>query len=292
MRACRANFSPLLSLYDDPEGKLASLLSRVALDEPLVSFQATQSDMPDPGQAHNLWTITDQEMQREITEFFSSRPIYVADGHHRYETALTYLQERAAHSDGDGLPAGGFQYVLMELVNLSDKGLIILPLHRLVRGIAPSRLMGLMKTLKELFSVGSAPSTPDGCQLTPDSCLGVLGLDCSSLVLLNRRAEVSLDAMMPHNKSQTYREFAVSILNHVILDAILGGPKGLDISYTVDLKEAHRQITERRYQLAFLLPPPKPEIVKRVADARDRLPTKSTYFYPKVPAGLVINSLD
>jgi uncharacterized protein (DUF1015 family) len=76
------------------------------------------------------------------------------------------------------------------------------------------------------------------------------------------------------------------------LDAVLSGAKGLDVSYTVDFKEAYQQIKGGKYQLAFLLNPPQPEMVKAVADAQDRMPSKSTYFYPKVPAGLIINSLD
>jgi uncharacterized protein (DUF1015 family) len=98
--------------------------------------------------------------------------------------------------------------------------------------------------------------------------------------------------MMPGNRSQAYREFGVSILNHIILDAVLSGAKNLDIAYTVDFREAYQQIKDGRYQLTFLLNPPQPEMVKAVADAQDRMPSKSTYFYPKLPAGLIINPLD
>jgi uncharacterized protein (DUF1015 family) len=111
-------------------------------------------------------------------------------------------------------------------------------------------------------------------------------------VVLKKRQDVSLETMMPGNRSHAYRDFGVSILNHIILDKVLSRVEDLDITYSVDLKEAQEQIREGKYQLAFLLRPPQPEMVKAVADAQDRMPRKSTYFYPKLPAGLVINPLD
>jgi uncharacterized protein (DUF1015 family) len=96
---------------------------------------------------------------------------------------------------------------------------------------------------------------------------------------------------MPGSRSQAYRDFSISILNHVILDNILGFPSKEDVAYTIDWKEAYQQIKEGKYQLAFLANPPQPEAVKAVADAQDKMPSKSTYFYPKLPAGLIINPL-
>jgi uncharacterized protein (DUF1015 family) len=305
MRACRANFSPLFSLYHDSEQKVASILSRVAQEKPLISFQAkpvVETSVPSPlkgeyhgdgAEAHTLWAITDPEIKRELSQFLSSHPIYIADGHHRYETALNYQQERAQEqSDSRKLSADGFQYVMMELVEFSDPGLVVLPLHRLVRGIASSILVGLGDQLRNFFTLESVPLKADTCQLPSSSCLGILGLQPGSLVVLKKRQDVSLDALMPTNRSPAYREFGVSILNHIILDKLLGLTSKEDVAYTMDFKEACQQIKEGKYQLAFLLNPPQPEMVKAVADAQDRMPSKSTYFYPKLPAGLIINPLD
>jgi hypothetical protein len=182
--------------------------------------------------------------------------------------------------------------VMMELVDFSDPGLVVLPLHRLVRGIAPSILTQVGDRLRNFFVLESVPLKAGDCQLPADSCLGILGLQPGALVVLKRRQDISLETMMPDNRSQAYREFDVSILNHIILAKVLSGVRDLDIAYTVDLKEAYQQTKERKYQLAFLLNPPQPEMVKAVADAQDRMPSKSTYFYPKLPAGLIINPLD
>jgi uncharacterized protein (DUF1015 family) len=290
MRACRANFSSLLSLYHDSEQKIAPILSHIAQEKPLMSLRAKQNNLPDSNEAHTIWAITDPEIKRELSQFLSSQPLYIADGHHRYETALAYQQERAKEQSVTGKEA--FQYVMLELVDFTDPGLVVLPLHRLVRGIAPSILGGLEDQLRNFFVLDSVPLKAGDCQLPANSCLGILGLQAGSLIVLNRRQDISLEAMMPGNRSQAYLEFDVSILNHVILDKGLSGAKDLDVAYTVDLKEAYQQIKEGKYQLAFLLNPPQPEMVKAVADAQDRMPSKSTYFYPKLPAGLIINPLD
>jgi uncharacterized protein (DUF1015 family) len=333
MRACRANFSPLFSLYHDSERKVTPILSHVAQKKPLMSLRVPilsgRSNLPGSNEVHILWVITEPETKRELSQFLSSQPLYIADGHHRYETALTYQQERTKEqSDSfdssviatlNGVKRkqsltgkGAFNYVMIELVDFSDPGLLVLPLHRLVRGIAPSALAELEKQLENFFTLEFVSLSEDS--LAPCHCersalfviaseakqshrsqgivLGVLGLHAGALVLLRRRQDISLEAMMPGNRSQAYREFGVSILNHIILDAVLSGAKDLDVAYTVDLKEAYQQIKEGKYQLAFLLNPPQLKMVKAVADAQDRMPSKSTYFYPKLPAGLIINPLD
>ncbi len=309
MRACRANFSPLLSLYQGSERKIASILSETSRAKPMIETSvlspSTGGGQDEGGEAHTLWAISEPEIKRELSQFLSSQPLYIADGHHRYETALTYQQERAKEqSDSFDFSViasgakqsltgkGAFNYVMLELVDFSDPGLVVLPLHRLVRSIAPSILGGLEDQLRNFFVLESVPLKAGDCQLPADSCLGILGLQPASLVVLKRRQDISLEAMMPGNRSQAYRQFNVSILNHIILDKMLGLTSKENVAYIVDLKEAYQWIKEGKYQLAFLLNPPQPEMVKAVADAQDRMPSKSTYFYPKPPAGLIINPLD
>jgi uncharacterized protein (DUF1015 family) len=270
-----------------------------------MSLRAKRSNLPDSNEAHTLWAITELKIKRELSQFLSSQSLYIADGHHRYETALNYQQERAQEQSDSSVIASGakqsvtgkeaFQYVMMELVDFSDPGLVVLPLHRLVRNTVPSILMKMGDQLRKFFVLESVPlkaGSPDALILSVDSCLGILGLQPGSLVVLKQRQDISLEAMMPGNRSRAYREFGVSILNHIILDKLLGLTSKENVAYTVDVKEAYQQIKEGKYQLAFLLNPPQPEMVKAVADAQDRMPSKSTYFYPKLPAGLVINPLD
>ena len=297
MRACRANFSPLFSLYQDSEQKIASILSEACRAKPMVETSILSASMGkglgEGVEAHTLWAITDPKIKQELSQLLSSQPVYIADGHHRYETALDYQQEREQEQSITG--RGAFNYVMMELVEFSDPGLVVLPLHRVVRGIESAILMGLGDRLRSFFALQSVPleaSSSKASGLPTDSCLGILGLQRGSLVVLKKHQDISLEATMPGNKSQAYRAFGVSILNHIILGDVLSGAKDMEIAYTVDLEEAREQIREGKYQLAFLLHPPQAEMVKTVADAQDRMPRKSTYFHPKLPAGLVINSLD
>ncbi len=311
MRACRANFSPLFCLYQDSEQRIASILSEASRSKPVLEIAApsvsTGEGDGEGAEAHVVWVITDPEIKLELGQLLSSHRIYIADGHHRYETALTYQQERIHQQSSSSVIAGeakqclngkgAFSYVMMELVDFSDPGLVVLPLHRLVRGILPSSLKSLGNRLRDFFTVEYVrlnTGVPDASssRLPADSCLGILGLQRGSLVVLRKRQDVSLEVMMPRSKSQPYREFGVSILNHVVLDSVLGEAKDLEMAYTVDLEEADQQIREGKYQLGFLFRPPQLGTVKAVADAQDRMPRKSTYFYPKLPAGLVMNLLD
>ncbi len=313
IRACRANFSPLFALYQDLEQEVASLLAEVVKDGPIISLQLAEalsevkgkrSNLPDSGESHDIWAITEPKLKQKLSQFLSTQALYVADGHHRYETALTYQRERT-----QTLPSitgeEAFNYTMMTLVEFSDPGLVILPIHRLVRGIAPAALTGLKSQLEKFFALEFVPLTealschsehseePRPFASIPDMVLGILGLQAGSLVVLRRRRDISLEAMMPGNYSQIYKRFDVSVLNHIILNKMLGFTAGNEeIAYTVDVTEAYQQIKEGKYQLAFLVSPPQPEIVKAVADAQDRMPRKSTYFYPKFPAGLIINPLD
>jgi uncharacterized protein (DUF1015 family) len=290
-RTCRASFSPLFCLYHDSGGRVAAILSGISREKPLVSMCAEPSNLPETNKVHLLWAITNQEKKRELSRLLGSVPLYIADGHHRYETALTYCRERTQEESRTGREA--FNYVMMELVDFSDEGVVVLPLHRLVRGAKPALLAKLRDQLSEFFAVDSVALEADNCQVPAGSWLGVLGLQPGLMVILKKRNDVSLDAMMPVDRSRAYREFAVSMLNHVVLDRMLGGTNNLEVTYTVDSKEAYQKVIEQgEYELAFLLTPPKPEAVKAVADAGDRMPRKSTYFYPKVPAGLIIYSLE
>jgi uncharacterized protein (DUF1015 family) len=234
--------------------------------------------------------VTDDETKRQLGKILSSERIYVADGHHRYETGLTYRQERTKERSATGHEA--FDYVMVELIEFSDPGLVVLPFHRLVRGILPSTLMSFGDRLKDFFTVESVGLRTDDLHLPVDGCLAILGLRADSSIVLKKRQGVSFEAMMPDNRSQAYREFGVSILNHIVLDRALGGAKDLEVAYTVEPEEAWQKIAGGAYQLAFLLHPPRLKTIKAVADAQDRMPRKSTYFHPKLPAGLVINPLE
>ncbi len=289
LRACQANFSPLFALYNDSKRQIIPILSDVSHETPIMRFG-------DSREGHVVWRITDTELQQEISHFFSTRPIYMADGHHRYETALNYQMERSS-ACASPMEDNAYNYVMMALVEFADPGLVVFPLHRLVRGLTSSILCRLKTQLEKFFIVDHWPLTSvllDKLQyeLPEGSSLVVLGLEPGYLLVLRRRQDVSLQSMMPGNRSQAYQDLNISLLNHVILEKTLGfSQNSKDVTYTVDISEAYQRINDKEYQLAFLLSSPSLETIKAITGTKEKMPRKSTYFYPKLLSGLVVHSL-
>jgi len=292
-----ANTSPILTLFDDGGGRVSSLLTLEAQKQPVISL------VSDTGDSHSVWAITEPEVIKQIGASLAHQPLYIADGHHRYESALTYQRERRACS---GAASGDeeFNFVMMTLVALSDPGLIILSPHRLVRGLSPAILSELKAKLESFFELEELPlSDPDvwqqvdaliDSQETDQTRFILVGLSPEHLVVLRLRDPGAVRQMIPYFHGELYSKLNVSILDHVILEEMLGLGSGQEnsLTFSYDRQEAVRKIADREYQLAFLLSPVKTELVKAIADGGERMPRKSTYFYPKPPAGLVFRRLD
>ncbi len=285
MRACAANFSPLFSLYEDPGQRVTKLLISQAKRKPLIDFT-------EAGETHKLWISSEPEFVQRISHFLAPKPIYIADGHHRYETALAYrdeIQQSTSLRNSDA----AFNFVMMTLVSFSDPGLIALPVHRLVRGIPSQTLAGFRNQLATFFDIDSLPLDETGLPEVRGATTSVLGLEPGSLTTLRLRQSVSLKNIMPEGHSEAYKKLNVSIVQHLIMENLLGSSGKTDgIAYTPDAEQARRQVESDEYQLAFLLNPIPVTTIKAIANANDRMPGKSTYFYPKLPTGLVINRLE
>ena len=294
--ACQANTSPIWALFEDQRQQVSALLTSPEPSKPIISLTSAS------GESHFVWAITEPGVVNQICNSLAHQPLYIADGHHRYESALTYQRERRACSSSESASTA-FNFVLMELVDFADPGLIILPPHRLVRGISKSRLDGLMAKLRSFFEIEELPlNVSDVWRQVDDSLTGetnqvrlvLLGLKAEHLFVLRLRDLVNASQMMPYFHCELYRRLDVSIVDHIILEKLLGLNSGREetiLGYSYDKQDALNKVLDQEYQLAFLLKPIKPELVKAIADAGDRMPRKSTYFYPKLPAGLVFNRL-
>jgi len=289
-----ANTSPVLAMYQDPDHQISSVLSEQERNEPL--FGCSHSG----GERHNLWAITDPSVLSQISTGLADQPIYIADGHHRYTSALTYRRERSAgspSSSGDE----AFNFVMMTLVDFADPGLVILPPHRLVRGISRPLLDGLVTRLEVFFeieewSLGISDVWRRIDDLLADTAttrLVFCGPSADHLSVLTLRDPSAISQIIPYFHSQLYQTLDVSIVDHVILDNLLelGSSDVSGITYSFDRQDAVEKVRSGDYQLAFLLRPVTPQLIKAVADNGDRMPGKATYFYPKAPAGLVLNRL-
>jgi uncharacterized protein (DUF1015 family) len=293
--ALQANTSPILALFEDRGRQVASLLAAQVKVEPEISGITAD------GERHQVWAITEAGVIGRLNRSLADQALYIADGHHRYESALIYRQQRSACSPsvaGDE----GFNFVMMTLVDFADPGLIVLPPHRLIRGVSRAKLGELMAGLQAFFTVESLPlATPDVWEQvdrfldtgTDEVRLVLFGQDSEHLYLLRLSDLAAAGRMMPYFHSELYKKLAVSVVDHVVLEELLGLGGATDdiIGYCYDKADAVQRVLDREYQLAFLLSPTPAGMVKAIADAGDRMPHKSTYFYPKAPAGLVFNRL-
>jgi uncharacterized protein (DUF1015 family) len=292
LAACQGNTSTVLAMYSDPHQVIADVISRQAQSKPVIDFI-------DPwGEGHKVWLIVDAESVAAIRREFAAQPVYIADGHHRYDSALTYRRERLAQNPGNN---EGYNYVMTSLIDFKDPGMVILPTHRLVKGIPPAVLSGLRSKLNQYFDLqdisisGPEPwlkleSLLSG--LTPDMRqvhIGVYGLAKDAVTMLTLRDFKTTGDLMPSEHGELYKKLDVSLVDHIILERLLGYDKNkedIQIAYTHEKGDAVDRVRKGEYQLSFLLNPVGPDIIKGIADAADRMPRKSTYFYPKAPAGL------
>jgi len=265
--------------------------------QPIISLSGAD------GERHNVWAITEPEVIGQICGSLVHQPLYIADGHHRYESALTYQRERYACSS----PVSGdeaFNFVMMTLVDFSDPGLIILPPHRLVRGISRATLNEFMTKLKSLFEMDELPlDMPDVWQQVDDLFaagetnaprLVLFGMAEGRLLVLRLRDLTTASQMMPYFHSELYKRLDVDIVDNIILEKLLGLNSGREktiLDYSYDRLDAVNRVLDQEYQLAFLLNPVRVEVVKAIADAGDNISRKATYFFPKAPAGLVFRRL-
>lgn len=291
-RACHANFSSVFSLYDDPQNIVASLLAPHTQHEPLA--EATSDDHVH----HRLWKVDDVATIRAVQAAFADKPLFIADGHHRYETALAYrdeLRARAARWTGDEAA----NFVMMTLVNVHDPGLVVLPYHRLIANLPAETLSDFGERLGAFFDVlpvADAHSLMPALRHAPEEhVFGVYERD--EPVLLALRDDAPYHSLLDDTRSPAFNDLDVTLLHAIVIENLLGiTPEQIAssryVSYTSDDKQAIAAVDSGTAELALLLRPTRIEQVLAVANAGDQMPQKSTYFYPKVITGMVMRSLD
>ncbi len=287
----QSNTSPIMALYEDKNKAIGALLNTPAHHKTV--FHSGNLN----GESHRVWTLNDNEALNRLRSFLAGQPLYIADGHHRYESALAYQRERRSTSL-QGVLEAPYDFVMMTLVDIADPGLVILPAHRLVRGLAQSALEDLSGRLNAFFMIKEYPINKKSIVSQINSLLAgaetkfiLCGLKPGKLLVLSVRDTKAIRPMFPAFHSEIYQQLDVSIVDHVILEELLGlthEKAGAFLDYNHDVAEAVTKVLDGEYQLGIIVNPVKPEAVKSIADSGDRMPHKSTYFYPKVPAGLVL----
>lgn len=296
-RACRANFSPIVSLYSDPSCALETLGKQFKNAPPVLAIT------DDDGVVHSLWPVDDPSFIARVQDLIDSKPLFIADGHHRYEAMLNYRDEmRAAHPHFTGKEA--FNYVLMYFANMEDQGVTIFPTHRVIHSLENFSVATLVQQLSaDFFLSEERIDAADRNALTAlrqrlsDSgknqrTLG-LYLGNGRFLSLTLKEEKCMDQYFDPRTPTALRTLDVSILHRLILEQYLhitvqDQEAGSKLRYCNNFREPFSQVDSGAGQIAFLLNPPQMNEVREVANAGETMPQKSTYFYPKLLSGLVI----
>jgi uncharacterized protein (DUF1015 family) len=293
MQATAMNLSPIFGLFPDAGNQVQEQLDRaVARSLPLEATDHL-------GVVSRLWPVTDQHVVSAVIGLLGPKPIFIADGHHRYETALRYLQDRQTAGDVTNDEAAP-NFILMMLVSMSDPGLLILPTHRLVSGIpdlTAERLRGLLEPHFSCETIGQGePAARETWEhMQADGTQDVLGLGtvADGVWQLARFRAPERMAELANEHSPVWRGLAVSILHVLILGKLLPEKLGVQpkCGYVHLLREVTEATAAKACQLAVLVPPAEMSHVEEIAGNLEKMPPKSTYFYPKLLSGLVVNSL-
>jgi uncharacterized protein (DUF1015 family) len=299
-KACGANFSPIFSLYSDPCCVLEALTRKEKERVPELEV------LDDDGVSHRLWQVTEPQIIHKAQDLLDNKPLFIADGHHRYETALNYRNYmRERHPDYTGKEP--FNYVLMYFANMEDQGMVIFPTHRLLFNLPDFSLPNFLQSLGEYFSIETSllePADPDA-RIQVRKTLQDKGKAAHTLAFfagdhkvyyLSLKDEKSMDSLFDPKSPKALRTLDVSILHRLILECLLkitpeAQEQQSNLKYVKNFDEPFERVLNGEAQGAFLMNPTRMSEVRDVANAGEKMPQKSTYFYPKLLTGLVINKI-
>jgi uncharacterized protein (DUF1015 family) len=302
MEQCKSNFSPIFSLFSDPGGRIVDLLEAAAKQTaPDLAFTDIK------GYGHRLWRVTDKAIHEEVDRNLTDLPLYIADGHHRYETALNYrdlLVSRGAEIGPDSL----CNFVMMSLSSMQDAGVAIRPVHRLVCAADQEAVTTFIDSAGSYFDMETLPFDEGNREEVQKSFLdklkagvdrrliGVALRDHKAFYLLQAREEV-MEQVFGRAVPIPLKKLDVILVTKLVLEGVMGLNGGaLDderqILFKSQAKEALDAVHKGECPLAVIVNPTRLEQVREVSEAGLIMPRKSTYFYPKVMTGLVLNLLE
>lgn len=292
LRATEANFGHIFMLYSDPTRAVDK-----ALEAAIAGKTQTMVANDDFDNRHLVWRISDRAVIATVQKTLADKDLYIADGHHRYETAVNFMRECQERGWKPAAPES-FDVRMMTLFNIDAPGMTIRPIHRMVHGVSDFDPEGFLARAKENFVVvrhrsfaAMEEATKAGRDRHTFGCY--TGGIFSTLTLQDERV---MDQLIARGSSD-WKRLDVSILHAAILEPLLGiDARALEeeqsITYTVDANRGVKMVKEGKEQLFFLLNPTTPDQVRRVADRGEKMPQKSTDFYPKLLTGLVLAKME
>lgn len=284
------NFSQIYSLYMDEERKTYSLIDKYSQGEPDMEV------MDEDGVVHKMWCVYDEDVLAEISSAFEDRKLYIADGHHRYETALNFhkhLCETGQATEGD---LSG--YIMMMLVDMENDGLVVFPTHRIIRDLETFDVDDVLRKCEEFFIVSkfddiSKIESKLSVHYKNNEKAFALYDGMGGYYILVLKDNDAVKSILS-DMSDAYCGLDVSILHTLVLEKMLGIDKEnmaqqINLTYTKKLSEALDIVDDGSANCAIILNPTRVSEIRDVALAREKMPQKSTYFYPKTITGMVMN---
>jgi len=292
MRATQTQLSPVFTLYADGGKKIDALVERTKQAKPLMDFKTHE------GERHVIWREEDPNICQQMAQYLEDQPIFIADGHHRYETALNFRNEKRKQTGKVGGPSDS---VLMYASNLRDEGLIILPIHRALHSIAGFQMGDLLQKLSQYFQV-TPLATNDRAVLVQTlaeaqkqgaHAFAVLGKNPQESYLISLTHDQWRKMDLAKKVSSSLQGLDVTVLHTLVFEHILGiTPEAQarqdNLIYWKDTQKAINETQKGNCDATFLLNPTRIEQMEEVALAGEKMPQKSTYFFPKILSGLIL----
>lgn len=292
LRATHAHFGQIFMLYSDPACEI---------DHTLAVEQPPTAELTDEyGVRHRLWTISDPAIVSSVRSKMADKKLIIADGHHRYETALNYRSERRASASTPGTDPAAYDFAMMTFVNMDSPGLLILPTHRAIHGLQPFSMDDLQQNASEFFSVEEADPALDSRRATTilreaaHTGTALLGVSHDRAFLFSRPKAPS---SIFQGLSLQQQSLDVVQLHKCILERALGISEEAirnqqNVTYIREADETLGMVRSGKANVAFLMNPVRMREVRDIAFAGGVLPQKSTDFYPKLLSGLAIYALE
>ncbi len=284
IEATRTNMSTIYSLYSDDGRRTSFKINMLTKGKPVM-------EVPDDRCVHRLWMIDDEVEVAAICRDFEKRKLYIADGHHRYETSLNYRNKCRANGAAEG---SACDYTMMLLVNMDDNAFSLFPTHRLIKNIDDLNVQEILKSLEDNFKVNVnhgissiKPTLHEYYNRGSKVAAWYVGNDTWYLLELKSNGE-AMDEKMP-SSSQALKDLDISVLHSLVLDDIMHCNNEDCVNYTRSFTQAIESVDSGEYKCCFILNPTRITQIKDIVEAGEKMPQKSTYFYPKPTTGMVIN---
>ncbi len=303
MKLCQANLEPIFAIYSDKREKIDKILRKIVKRKPTIEVT------DDKKIKHKLWRVEKKPLIRKIVKEMSDKVVFIADGHHRYEAALKFrdeMKDRYGRFTGEEL----YNHIMMYFTHIENKGLNIFPIHRLIHNLPERDIGSLEDAIKKFFDVeefafNRSTEKKQRKKLfkkieeggDDKHIFGLYVRGQNKYYLLTLKDEKIMDKLLKDGKPKEWRKLDVVIIHTIFINHILGiSDEGVskedNLTYIKDENEALDLIKEGKYQMVLLLNPTKIEQIVEIASQKELMPQKSTYFYPKLLTGLLMNKID